>query len=616
MKLNRTVTKIVALAMCLTMVVPCLSSCGIFKEIDKNYTGPTFYATIADVPTNFDPMYAYLDDSAAQFLSLIYEGLFRYDENGKPVKALCKSYEWVKKDAETGEYIAEFTIRDTAWSDTVSVTADDFVFAWRRLLKPGNYSEAGALLYDVKNARAVKSGDLEIYDLGAYAVGSDVIRVEFEREINLEDFVANLASPCLVPLRTDVVDKIVDWSSAAAVVVSNGPFYLKTFDPNEAIRFERNRNYLRDVENDEMYKYVEAYRVIVYVGEEYKYTETDAEGNEKDITKSFDSVYELANFLHSEGKLSYYSHMGKEFTEQYVSNSDYEQVGTKSTHTYIFNTNHKVLGNAKVRKALSMAIDREAILKASAVIGTAAQGIVPQGIYETSYGKKATTFRDAGGNLIGAADIAGAKALLKEAGVTSGSFTITVRKWDDVAIAAAEYAANVWKELGFNVSVEKLGFKTYDNKVDGYDGLINDTFLTAYKKADFDVIAVDLQQITNTAFSALSPYATGFCGGEIDLSVQQDEHKVTHKSGYSSAAYDEIIEAAFAETDPVKKAALLHDAEALLMEDMPVMPLFTYSNLYTTSSNVKGIEFDWFGGAIFTNADDKNFKYEPATKAK
>ncbi len=612
MKLNRTVTKIVALAICLAMAVPCLTSC--WGEIDKNYTGPTFYATLADAPTNFDPMYAYLDDSAAQLLSLIYEGLFRYDENGKPVKALCKSYEWVKKDAETGEYVAEFTIKDTAWSDTVSVTAADFVYAWQRLLKPGNYSEAGALLYDVKNARAVKSGDLEVYDLGAQAVGQDVIRIEFEREVNLDEFIANLASPCLVPLRAEVVDKITDWASAAAIIVSNGPFYLKTYDPDEAIRFERNRNYLRDTEEDEMYEYVNAYRVVVYVGEEYKYTEVGEDGKDKNVTKSFDSVYELANFLHTEGTLSYYSNVGKDYMDQYASDSAFTQIGTKSTHTYIFNTNHKILGNAKVRKALSMAIDREEILKASAVIGTAAEGIVPDGVYEVAYGKKATTFRDAGGDLIGAADVAGAKALLKEAGITSGSFTITVRKWDAVAVAAAEYASEVWKELGFNVNVEKLSFKVYDNKVDGYDGLISDAFLTKYKNGDFDVIAIDLQQITNNAFSALSPYATGFCGGAIDLSVQQDTYEVFHKSGYASKAYDDLIEAAYAETDPVKKAELLHDAEELLMEEMPVMPLFVYSNMYTQKSTIKNVEHDWFGAAIFTDADDKDFKYVPNEK--
>ena len=607
MKLNRTITKIAALVMCMAMVVPSLVGCNLFKEIDKNYTGPTFTVTLADLPTNFDPMYAYLDDSAAQFLSLIYEGLFKYDENGKPVKALCKSYEWVKKDAETGEYIAEFKIKDTAWSDTVGVSADDFVFAWRRLLKPGNYSEAGALLYDVKNARRVKSGDLEIYDLGAYAVGTDVIRIEFEREVNLEEFIANLASPCLVPLRTDVADKIEDWSSAAAIVVANGPFYLKTFDPDGTISFERNRNYLRDVENDEMYEYVTPYRVVVYIGDEYKYT--DPEDENKEITKGFDSVYELSNYLYNEGLLSYYSNVGNEYKPQYK--DSFTQLGTKSTHTYIFNTQNELFADARVRKALSMAIDREEILAAAAVVGTAAQGIVPEGVYETAYGKKNPTFRSVGGDLIGEGDIEGAKALLKEAKTTSGTFSITVRRWDEVAVAAAEYAANVWKKLGFSVSVEKLKFDPYDNKEAGYDGLIDDTFLTAYKEGDFDIIAVDLQQITNNAFSALSPYATGFCGGTIDLSSQVDNVVVTHKSGYSSKAYDEIIEAAFAETDPAKKATLLHDAEKLLMEEMPVMPLFTYSTMYTTASNVKGLEFDWFGAPVVTEADDKNFEYVP-----
>ena len=95
MKLNRTTTKIVALVMCLAMVVPSLVGCNIFKEIDKNYTGPTFYVSLADVPTNFDPMYAYLDDSAAQFLSFVYEGLFKYDE--KKFEKACGESQYKEK---------------------------------------------------------------------------------------------------------------------------------------------------------------------------------------------------------------------------------------------------------------------------------------------------------------------------------------------------------------------------------------------------------------------------------------------------------------------------------------------------------------------------------------
>ncbi len=612
MKLNRTTVKIAAFVMCMAMVVPMFAGCDLFKEIDKNYTGPEFFTTLSDAPSNFDPMYAYLDDSASQLLSFIYEGLFRYDENGKPVKALCDSYEWVKKDAETGEYIAEFTIKDSAWSDTQPVTADHFVFAWRRILNPGNHSEAASLLYDIKNARNIKTGtgDFEVFDLGATAVGSNIIRIEFEREVNLDEFIANLASPCLVPLRNDAADKIDNWASTPAIVVANGPFYLKTFKPDESIVFERNRYYLRDVEEDEMYEYVTPYRVTVYLGNEYKTVAEDG----SETRKSFENLYELSNFLYTEGELSYYSNLGT-YAETYASNGDFTKVDRNNTHTYIFNTSNKLFADARVRKALSLALDRDAMIKAAAVVGEPAKGIVTSGAFETGYAKKkAETFRSKGGDLIGSVNVEEAKKLLKEANVTGGNFSITVRRWDPVAVAAATYAAEAWKALGFNVSVTKLDMRQYNDEVNAYDGLYRDSFIEAYNAGNFDVIAVDLVQMTNTAFSALAPYATGFSGGSIDLTQQQDEYTVTHKSGYASAEYDALIEAAFAETDAAKKAEILHQAEAMLMNDMPVIPLFTFSNLYTVSSNVKGIEHDWYGAPLFIEANDKNYEYVPEKK--
>lgn len=601
MKFNGTKVKILALVLCLVMVLP-MTGC-IFKEINKEYTGPVFNVYLSDAPTNFDPMYAYLDDSAAQLLSLIYVGLFRYDANGKVVNALCDSYEWVVNDDKTGEYILEIEIKETMWNDNVSVSANDFVYAWRRILDPGNHSEAAALLYDIKNAAEVKSGDLETFDLGAYPVGETTIRIEFAHKVNLDSFFANLASPALVPMRQDVVDKIEDWSSTSAIVVSNGPFYLKTYRYGEMLRFERNRNYLRDLENDDMDKYVTPYRLIMYIGE--KYTPEGAE----EATK-FNSVYELNKYLYDEGQLDFYTNVGYDY-KSLASNSEFSATTSRTTHTYYFNTSNPLFEKAEVRRALSMAIDREALVEAATVAATPAKGIVTDGVFNTGYSKKAETFRQVGGDLIGAGDIEGAKALLREAKVTSGSFSIMVREWDETAVKAAEYVEKIWEELGFSVSIDMKRATTYNNTKMGYENLVEDKFIKAFNAGEFDVAAIDYQQLTTDAFSTLAPFSTDFCGGSIDLSVQQDEYSVTHKTGYSSEAYDELIMKAYNEIDLTKRAQYLHEAEKLLMQDMPVIPLFTMNSVYTTSSTTKGLEFDWFGSAIFTEADDKDYKYDP-----
>ena len=607
MKFTRKTTKITVLVICVIMVASLLSSCSWYKEIDKSYTGTTLYAGVGDLPTNFDPMYAYLDNNGVQYLSLIYEGLFKYDSNGKAVKALCDSYKWLRKDAENGEYVAEFKIKDTSWSDTVSVTSKDFVFAWRRILNPGNTNEASSLLYEIKNAREIRKGNKDIFELGVYASSDDVLQISFEYEVDLDEFVEKLASPALVPLREDIVDKIDDWSSTASIVVSNGPFYLKTFKAKEMIRFERNRYYMRDNEVDDMDEYVTPYRIVLYTGTEYKYT---PEGSDTEVRKAFDSVYALNDYLYKEGIIKYYSNAGLDFKEDVKSG---EKVSSMSTHAYVFNENNPIFANSEVRRALSLAIDRNELVDKCTIAASPAKGIVAEGVFELVYSKKAKTFREVGGELISpSANIEEAKRILKEQGVTSGSFSITVRGWDEAAVKTAEYVKSVWSSLGFSVTVKKTSTMSYDNKEQGYEGLLRDDYIQCYKSGNFDVLAIDVQQLTNSAFSTLAPYASGFCGTGIDLSKPiQDEIVTNHYSGYNSKEYDDIIEKAFAETDKTKKAELLHDAEKLLMKDMPIMPLYVNGTLRVVSSDITGYKDGYMGIVNFTNMKDKTFVYEP-----
>ena len=96
--------KRLALILAALMLAATLSSCvGLFGEIDEDYTGATLALQFTDMPTSFDPMYAYIDDSASQILNLLYEGLFKYNaKDGKVEKALAKSYKWVSQNEKDG----------------------------------------------------------------------------------------------------------------------------------------------------------------------------------------------------------------------------------------------------------------------------------------------------------------------------------------------------------------------------------------------------------------------------------------------------------------------------------------------------------------------------------
>ena len=569
--------RILALTLCLLMLVPLFVSCGSKDEEDKGAVIRTYMTSNI---YNFDPIYAYTDDAATKIMGMIYEGLFRLDTNGKVKKALCKDYE-ITEDEENNIYKMQITINETAWSDGRAVSVDDVVFAWKRILDPEFSCSAAAMLFDIKNAKAYKNGDVSPDDVGLYPVDTKVLDIYFEGPINYDLFIENLASPILVPLREDVIAKAEQWASNVAIMVANGPFAVRSFTPGEKMALQRNTYYYRDIEKDAEDKVVKPYRIY--------------------INLSQDAGEQLAAY--NEGILFYNSEIDLSSRASWASNA--KTVDMQNVHTYYFNTTRPLFEKAEVRRALSMALDREAIADI-VVFAEAATGLITEGVFDTS---RKNSFREVGGDLIKTtADVAGAKALLKQAGVTSGSITIAVRN-NDVDVAIANYVKEAWKDLGFNVVIKKYGGKkmTTSNEYEVYV----DEFEQAFKAGDFDVAAIDLQMFSTDAFATLAGFALGYAGTALNL-ADPDNGGWDIKpgvTGYNSEAYNAKIDAAFNEKlDRSVKTKYLHEAEAILMEDMPVMPLVTLQNAYVSSKKLSGFSFDYYGCPVMTKM--KLSKYE------
>ncbi len=569
--------KILALVLCALLLVPCLTSCvGGIKPSDED-KGAEIPVHLSTEIYNLDPAYAYLDDAAAKILPLIYEGLFAFDEDGKVVNALCTDYEtYTNRD---GEFVAEFTIAETKWSDGRSVNANDFVYAWKRLVEPEFNSKAASLLFDVKNARACKSGDISIDDFGVVAAESRVLQVTFEKKVDINEFIKTLCSPALVPLREDKANRLTDWASYYATMVTNGPFYVKLFTPgSKEMVLERSIYYYRDIEkeNERLDKYVKPFRINITMGDS-----ADAYEAYNADELVFDSQLPLD--ARADAKV--------------------EKNATFSTATYVFNSQRAPFDNADVRRGLSLAIDRNEL---AAIIGYAkpAEGIIPAGITDKS---DKDSFRANGGALIKAeADMTEAKKLTASA--TDKEISLTIRD-NEIDKAVADYVAGQWKQLGFTVEIVVLSFEHYTNiEYDQYADLL----YKAYASRDFDVIAIDSQMLSVNAFNELASYAKPFSGGAMDL-ASGDFSAVTNLSGYSNDEYDALIEEAFA-AEKADRSELLHKAEEMLLADMPVAPLFVYENGYVASKDLGGLENDFFGGVIFTDATLKNYERFKATE--
>lgn len=615
--------KIIALVLCVLMLLPVLASCA---GKDENYVGPIINMYLGEMIYDYDPLYAFNNETALKIVSLLFEPLFKINSKGKIEKALVKKYTY-SKDELNEEYKLVLEFNETNWSDGTYVSANDLVYAWKRIMDPENSNEAAALLYEVKNAREVKNGDKSIDTLGVYSVDELTVEIEFDHDIDVDAFLYTLTSYALVPLREDVVAKNSDWAKKSATIVCSGPFIIRStdygMDPRvdeenieKKLYLERNAYYYRDKLKDDIDVAVSPYKIKVnfeMTPEEQVDSYLNASDNE--LTKVF-----FLNYI--------------ALSKREELKNDVTLYDSTSSHTYIFNTQALVqkkgssegvalFADARVRQALSYAIDRTAIAN-QIVYAKPATGLVPYGIFETTSPK--AQYRDSAPAVVAtSADVAKAQTLLAEAGITPSdySFTISIRSGKEVHKAIAEAVAASWNALGFNVDVEEIApivnndkYYGEDPQQDICDDVFNETYFYRHPESEaevrsFEVLGVDLVAQGVDAFSVLAPYAVGFTGQAIDFSEADNDESFsgdfeytipTHISNYNSEAYNAKIEEAYAEKDPVKRNAILQEAEAILMQDMPVMPIIFNQQARLASKELSKVTYDWFGFANFKNA--------------
>ena len=557
---------------------------------------------------NLDPAIAYTDENSVKIINLIFEGLFTLDQNGKLKKALAKKYE-IGEDRYGNKKMTVW-LNDTYWSDGSMVQANDVVYAWKRILDPDFESGAASMLYAIQGAKDAKAGNMGIDDIGLYSLATAKLEIIFEDDADIDEFLYNLASPALVPLRENKVSPYADtWSYSSRDLSTNGPFRVKKFtgvssegvvDTTGDMILERSSYYYlkQDVKTEDADKYVTPYRLVFHFSDPLDKSVVYS-NKEKDIVDMF-----------SDSEIFYVSNLTAETAAGYKkSQLKYDKLA--STYSYIFNIeSSKLFKSSAVRYAMSIALDRS---EAAATVGAgteAATGLIPSMIFNTG---KGTSFRKKGGNVLSkTGDIEAAKDILAEAGINPAAY-------DDIYLyyrtdeandsyssaqmgfyskekALATYAKQVWEELGFYVVLRACDAKEYE-----------DALKARNSDDENKVFGLDWQMLSPYPLYDLAPFASEYSG----FATENEDGTYSPAvgiTGWSSDAYNELITSAFAAAKEKDKAAILHDAEEMLLEEGAIVPVVFNCDCYVISGKLSGTTKNYFGSKIFTKTALKNYE--------
>ena len=581
--MKRTVSLLMALVM-IFGALTALTSCGKPKN-----DGAEINIYLGSQVFDFDPSDYYVSDNAEQLLSLIYEPLFTVKENGKVKCAAADDY-----DVDEEERKIVIDLRESYWSDGIKVVAADFVYTWcERILNPDVPNPAATLFTGIEGVNEVMKGEGSIYDIAIKVTEMDQITITYCEGADYKRILANLASVATAPVRQDIVESApTNWSKGSSV--SNGAFKIESYD-EEKHTFDLARN-LGYHQNPEVKDYDNKVRPGLLYGT-FNLAGTD-------ITVSYEDIENNVTFIMADATLAERA----EYADKAI------VADHTSTYTYVFNTSHPLFADVNVRRALTAAIDRNAIIEAI-TFGKAADGFIPDvsgGSCDTLI--KAGVSPERAQKYLDQADQSVVRA--------NRTFTLTIDS-DEQSKAIAEIVKQAWEGLGFtvNISVVSATMTELANGTGIYDSgiqyLIKDA---SYGNFNYDVIAVDWQTFTNDSAAGLATLTSDYNGmgkeqNHADPALGQADYAVARKNiaAWSDAEYDKLVAAALACTDSDERAKKLAAAEEYLVKMAPVCPLVFNQSFIFEGKKISKVKFDGLGNFSLTNAKLKGYKnyYKP-----
>lgn len=532
-----------AILAALTLV---LGACGFggdkSKDSSKGSSEKTLNLALPSEPPSLNPQLAQ-DTQSGSILNGVFEGLTRVDNKDQVENAMAKDIK-VSEDKLT----YTFTLRDAKWSNGDPVKAGDFEYAWKWGLDPKNASPYASILYPIKGAEAYNTGKGKAEDVGVKAIDDKTLQVTLENPTSY--FLKLTAFYTYMPVNQKVAEGNKKWAADAGKdYVTNGPYTLSEWKHNDSLTLKKSSSYWDKKNVDVDTIKVAMVESAATADRMFQSGDIDFIGNPFQ-TVSLDKI------------------------DTYKKDKSLTIVDNAASYVYKFNTTDKFMKNVNIRKALTLAINRQGLIdNVTKGEQKPANGVVPKSI--AGWDDQKQFFKDN--------DLAGAKVALKqgmkELGIAKAS-DINIKlsiNTDEAHQAIAQYIQEGWhKNLGINATIDTSEWQVYLDKVN---------------KLDYQVARMGWSADYNDANTFLEPYTTAKNGNNM--------------TGWENPKYKKLMGQAIKETDDAKRLELLKQSEQVLMSEYPVAPIYDYTNLFIVKDYVKNMAPDLLG-----NINLKNIKIE------
>ena len=510
-------------------------------------TGSGFTVQLGPNPETLDPALNSAVDGANTIIT-IFEPLLLIDENNDVIPGQAESYD-VSEDGLTWT----FHMRDgLKWSDGSDLTAKDFEYSFKRMADPNTAAPYAATAVGMIAGFDEAQGNPDP-ETGEPTTDPNPDALQVVASEDGKTLTVTLSYPCsyfdklaafaaLSPVQEATVEANGDgWCTSPDTFVCNGPYMITDWTPSERIVLSKNPNYVGGWDSSK----IVSDNITLLLLEDSSASYAAYNSGEAQLVKDVPTD-EIPSLTKAEDGGDFY--VDSILGTYYISLNDQREPFT----------------DVRVRKALSLAIDRDYV--ANVIMqGTysPAYNMVGPGIVDAEEGTMFIDNANGGEPYIGEdyeADLEEAKSLLAEAGYPNGEGfpTITYSANDaGYHIPVAEYLQQAWGELGITMNIDKVDWAS---------------FLPLRRAGDYDISRNGWVMDYNDASNMLELFTTG--NGNND-------------GKYSNPEFDAAIEASKV-ADKTVHYEQLHKAEDILMEDMGCIPVAYYNDFWLQSPSLKG----------------------------